>query len=490
MIGLASGSTDRPFREREIDALSRFAQLASIALDNARLVDDAQRGALYDQTTGLPNRELLTDRIAHSLARAASGRSRVDRRHPPRPRPVQGHQRERRPHRRRPVARVGRAAPRGPPAAGRHGGPVRRRRVRGPARPGRRRGRGRPHRRADRAELRAPFALGDREWFISASIGIAVGDAGRATPDELLREAEIAMVRAKADPTHRHALFEPSMSAATLERIDLENDLRRGARARRAAPATTSRSSTSRPTGSSGSRRWCAGSTRCAASSRRSRSSRWPRRPGSSCRSAAGCSRRACRQAVAWRDARPTAPPLFMSVNLSARQFAQPDLVDEVQRILAETGLDADDARARDHRERPDGPDRGGDPDAPTACATRRPAGARRLRDRLLVACRTSSTCRSTRSRSTGRSSRDSTAQADRVDRRGGHRARPRPRDRRGRRGHRDRDAARAGSASSAATSARATCSRGRCPDPRRRGCCKARRTRRVKPGVAAGPTA
>ena len=48
----------------------------------------------------------------------------------------------------------------------------------------------------------------------------------------------------------------------------------------------------------------------------------------------------ACRQAQAWRHARPEAPPLFMSVNLSARQFAQPGLVDQVREILTDTGLD------------------------------------------------------------------------------------------------------------------------------------------------------
>ena len=53
---------------------------------------------------------------------------------------------------------------------------------------------------ADRigAELRSPFSLNGREWFVSASMAIAIASPGRATPDELLREAEIAMVRAKA----------------------------------------------------------------------------------------------------------------------------------------------------------------------------------------------------------------------------------------------------------------------------------------------------
>ena len=68
VLGLAAGHASRRLTERDIEALTSFARLASIGLENARLVDVAQRGALYDHTTGLPNRELLTDRIAHALA--------------------------------------------------------------------------------------------------------------------------------------------------------------------------------------------------------------------------------------------------------------------------------------------------------------------------------------------------------------------------------------------------------------------------------------
>src|SRR4029077_12887467 len=172
----------------------------SIALDNARLVDAAQRGALYDPTTGLPNRELLRDRIAHALAS-----SRPDGSDPvgvilldlDRFKVINesvGHAIGD-----RLLMAVGQGlsgCPRPADTVARFGGdefaiildPVTDTEEAG--------------RIADgiATELRAPFPMGGREWFISASLGISRAGPGHATPDELLREAEIAMVRSKGDP--------------------------------------------------------------------------------------------------------------------------------------------------------------------------------------------------------------------------------------------------------------------------------------------------
>ena len=74
LIGLASGDASRPFSEREVEALARFGQLASIALDNARLFERAQtevrrraHAALHDPLTGLPNRTMLLSRLAEQM---------------------------------------------------------------------------------------------------------------------------------------------------------------------------------------------------------------------------------------------------------------------------------------------------------------------------------------------------------------------------------------------------------------------------------------
>jgi diguanylate cyclase (GGDEF)-like protein/PAS domain S-box-containing protein len=75
--------------------------------------------------------------------------------------------------------------------------------------------------------LRAPFAIGGREVFTSASIGIAFGPSSYTNPDEVMRDADTAMYHAKARGKARHEVFDADMHARVRDRLSLENDLRR-----------------------------------------------------------------------------------------------------------------------------------------------------------------------------------------------------------------------------------------------------------------------
>ena len=337
VIGLAAGDSDRRFGELEIAALTRFAQLASIALDNANLVEAAQHGALYDQITGLPNRELLSDRVIHSLSWTREGTDDpialvlldLDRfksineslGH------AVGDQL---------LAAVGErlvACLRPGDTAARFGGDEFAVIVDGF------KGLDEVHRIAERImeTLRAPFDLGDREWFVNASLGIAIAVPGRSVPADLFREAEVALVQAKRGQGTGYMFFEPAMSTATMERVELENDLRRALERDelRLHFQPLIDLASDRIVGMEALVRW-----------------QHPTRgliPPLSFISLAEETglilplgrwvlETACRQAHAWMAALPGSQ-LVMSVNLSARQFTQPDLVDQVAAILAETGL-------------------------------------------------------------------------------------------------------------------------------------------------------
>jgi diguanylate cyclase (GGDEF)-like protein/PAS domain S-box-containing protein len=76
-------------------------------------------------------------------------------------------------------------------------------------------------------ELRMPVELGSREVAVSASIGIALNQADHVTADHIMRDADIAMYRAKDSGRARHELFDTALHAQVKDKLGFENDLRR-----------------------------------------------------------------------------------------------------------------------------------------------------------------------------------------------------------------------------------------------------------------------
>jgi len=75
------------------------------------------------------------------------------------------------------------------------------------------------------ATLADPFSIAGRELHVSGSIGIAMAGPD-VEPEELIRDADVAMYRAKAEGKARHAVFDAQMHRHVLARLDLETDLR------------------------------------------------------------------------------------------------------------------------------------------------------------------------------------------------------------------------------------------------------------------------
>ncbi|HET6896531.1 MAG TPA: EAL domain-containing protein [Candidatus Baltobacteraceae bacterium] len=75
--------------------------------------------------------------------------------------------------------------------------------------------------------LGEPFSIGGQEIFVSASIGIASGDRRYERPEEILRDADLAMYHAKRRGRAQFQLFEPVMHERAIAQLELESDLRR-----------------------------------------------------------------------------------------------------------------------------------------------------------------------------------------------------------------------------------------------------------------------
>ncbi len=78
-----------------------------------------------------------------------------------------------------------------------------------------------------RRTLRAPIAFKDREIFLTASIGLTLGDADPQRAEEMLKDAELAMYHAKRSGGDRIDVFKPSMRARKTDRLSIESNLRR-----------------------------------------------------------------------------------------------------------------------------------------------------------------------------------------------------------------------------------------------------------------------
>jgi diguanylate cyclase (GGDEF)-like protein len=186
--------------------------------------------------------------------------------------------------------------------------------------------------------LRQPFVLSGKEVFIGASIGITRSQTRREDAHELLRSADVAMYHAKRQGKGRYEIFEPTMYTNLLHRLELEADLQRALEQRELTvayqPIHSLRSGRIR--GAEALLRWT-----------------HPRR------GAVGPTEfipiaeetglilpigryvlnEACRQAARWQPTEPEGAPLTISVNLSPRQLQESDIVQDVARALAASGL-------------------------------------------------------------------------------------------------------------------------------------------------------
>ncbi len=189
-------------------------------------------------------------------------------------------------------------------------------------------------------ELSAPFDIGGQEIFTSSSIGIACSTTGYQRPEDVLRDADTAMYRAKAHGRARHALFDTAMHAHVLRQLQLEAELRRAVERNEMfvqyQPIVALDSG--QITSVEALARW-----RSTERGLVDPSEFIPVAEETGLIQPLGrwVLREACHEANRWR-AKPGGPVCGLSVNLSSKQLSQPDLANVIAEVLSDTGLPAE----------------------------------------------------------------------------------------------------------------------------------------------------
>ncbi|HEX8922678.1 MAG TPA: EAL domain-containing protein, partial [Pyrinomonadaceae bacterium] len=194
---------------------------------------------------------------------------------------------------------------------------------------------------ADRLQkaLGLPFNLNGHEVFATVSIGIALSSTGYDRPEEVLRDADTAMYRAKMLGKARHEVFDKTMHARAMNLLQMESDLRRAIERKEFIlhyqPIVALE--TGKISGFEALIRW-----------------QHPERgfvspddfipiaeeTGLIIPIGQWVLEEACRQIHEWQEEFPQYPPLQISVNLSSKQFVNSSLIDQIRRVLRETGVE------------------------------------------------------------------------------------------------------------------------------------------------------
>jgi predicted signal transduction protein with EAL and GGDEF domain len=187
-------------------------------------------------------------------------------------------------------------------------------------------------------EVSAPINLSGRDVFTTVSIGMATGTGSYSDPEDILRDADTAMYRAKSLGKARHVVFDHSMHASAVNLLQIETDLRKALEKEQFYLLY-------QPIVSLGNFKLCGFEALV----------RWhhPERglispldfipiaeeTGQIIGIGEWALHEACRQMREWQEKFPQASPIFMSVNLSAKQFNHTMLIAQIDDVLRRTGL-------------------------------------------------------------------------------------------------------------------------------------------------------